>query len=291
MIGLGTTVNAVAVIVGGLLGLCIRGGLRQRFQEIIMQVLGLVTIFIGVSGTLKEMLVIEGGTISTQGTTLAVIALVIGALLGEWWNLEKHIEHLGEWLKVKVKSENDIQFVDGFVSTSLIICVGAMAVVGALEDGLRGDCTMLFTKAILDLIVVLVCASIFGKGAIFSVIPLILWQGSITLLARAIEPWLSVKTISDLSLVGNMLIFCVGINLMFKAGLRVANMLPSLIIVLIYGVFAYQKSAVAISVIGGADGPTSIFVAGRLATVWYVGIAVFVLLIISIIITVVKRNK
>jgi len=166
-----------------------------------------------------------------------------------------------------------------------------MTVVGALEDGLRGDYTMLFTKAILDLLVVLVCASTFGKGAIFSVIPLVLWQGSITLLARVIEPWLSAETISDMSLVGNMLIFCVGINLMFKTGLRVANMLPSLIIVLVYGIFAYHKSAVAVSIIGGADGPTSIFVAGRMAEVVYAGIAMLLIIIIGVIIIIAKKKQ
>lgn len=236
MIGLGTLINGAAVIVGGIIGLIFKKGLKQRFQDTLMQALGLAVIFVGASGALKEIFQVRGVQLDTTGTMMMVISLVLGAIIGEWINIEKHTERFGSFLKRKVKSENDPTFTEGFVVTSLTICVGAMAVVGSLQDGLTGDYSMLLTKAVLDGVIVVIFAAAFGKGAIFSVIPVVVLQGLITLFARLIQPLMTDQTISDLSLVGSMLIFCVGINLMFKAKIKVANMLPSLIVVVIYGI-------------------------------------------------------
>lgn len=237
MIGLGTLINGAAVIVGGILGLIFKKGLKQRFQDTLMQALGLAVIFVGGSGTLKEIFEVQNTQLNITGTMMMVVSLVLGALLGEWINIERHTERFGNFLKRKVKSENDSGFIEGFVVTSLTICVGAMAVVGALQDGLTGDFSMLCTKAVLDAVIVVIFAAAFGKGAIFSVIPLVVFQGLITVFARLIQPFMTEAAISDLSLVGSMLIFCVGVNLMFKTKIKVANMLPSLIIVVIYGIF------------------------------------------------------
>jgi uncharacterized membrane protein YqgA involved in biofilm formation len=231
MIGLGTIVNSIAVIAGGIVGLLLKGGLKERFQEILMQALGLSVIFIGISGVLQGMFMISGSGLETTGTMKLVISLVLGAVLGEFININKHTETFGEWLKKKFGNLDDNNFVDGFVTTSLTICIGAMAVVGSLQDGLTGDASMLFVKAVLDGVVVIVFASIFGKGAIFSAIPLFLFQGSITLLASFIQPYMTEAAINHLSFVGSALIFCVGTNLMFKTNIRVANLLPSLIII------------------------------------------------------------
>ncbi|MDR1630256.1 MAG: DUF554 domain-containing protein [Oscillospiraceae bacterium] len=239
MIGLGTLVNGAAVIAGGLFGLLFKGGLKQRFQDIVMQALGLSVVFIGVSGVLQQMFVIADTGLDTKGTMLLVISLVLGAVLGEVINLHKHTERLGEWLKVKFKSQNDNGFVEGFVSASLTICIGAMAIVGALEDGLSGDHTTLFTKALLDGFIVLIFASVFGKGAIFSAVPVMLLQGSVTLLAQFIAPYITDAAIGNLSLVGSALIFCVGTNLLFKTKIKVANLLPALLFVFLYGLFFY----------------------------------------------------
>ncbi len=229
MIGLGTIVNAGAVIIGGLIGLLLKGGLKQRFQDILMQVLGLSVVFIGIQG------VMEG--IASMNSILIILSLVFGALLGEWINIEKRTQDFGEWLKRKVKSEKDNKFVEGFVSTSFTICIGAMAIVGSLQDGLTGNANMLYQKAILDAVFVIIAASAFGKGPIFSVIPVVILQGSITLLAKYIEPFLTDAVISNLSVVGSMLIFCVGVNLMFPTKIKVANMLPCLLFVIIGSLF------------------------------------------------------
>ena len=233
MPGLGTLINGLAVIAGGLLGLVFRRGLPQRFQDTLMQALGLSSIFIGISGSLEKMLQIQNGFVSVQGTLLAVLSLAAGALLGEWINLERRFEQLGLWLKKKTGSEKDSRFMQGFLTASLTICIGAMAIVGALQDGLSADPSLLITKAVLDCLIIMIFTSAFGKGAVFSVIPLVFFQGSITILAQFIAPLLTTQMLDNLSMIGSMLIFCVGINLMFNTKIRVANLLPALLIAIL----------------------------------------------------------
>ena len=233
MPGLGTLINGLAVIAGGLLGLVFRRGLPQRFQDTLMQALGLSSIFIGISGSLEKMLQIQNGFVSVQGTLLAVLSLAAGALLGEWINLERRFEQLGLWLKKKTGSEKDSRFMQGFLTASLTICIGAMAIVGALQDGLSADPSLLITKAVLDCLIIMIFTSAFGKGAVFSVIPLVFFQGSITILAQFIAPLLTAPMFDNMSMIGSMLIFCVGINLMFNTKIRVANLLPALLIAIL----------------------------------------------------------
>ncbi len=237
MKGIGTIANVAAVLLGGGAGLLLKGGLKERYQQIIMQALGLCTLFIGLSGVLQAMLQINGDSLEASGSMLLIASLVIGSILGEWIDIEKWMERFGEWLRAKFGGKSDSQFVEGFVSASLVICIGAMAIVGALEDGLRGDPSMLIAKAVLDGVIVLVFASTYGKGALFSAIPVGLWQGCITLFAGFLEPLLTEAAISDLSFVGNVLIFCVGINLAFGKRFRVGNMLPALILAPLFGSF------------------------------------------------------
>lgn len=233
MPGLGTLINGLAVVAGGLLGLVFRRGLPQRFQNTLMQALGLSSIFIGISGSLEKMLQIQNGFVCVQGTLLAVLSLAAGALLGEWINLERRFEQLGLWLKKKTGSEKDSRFMQGFLTASLTICIGAMAIVGALQDGLSADPSLLITKAVLDCLIIMIFTSAFGKGAVFSVIPLVFFQGSITILAQFIAPLLTTQMLDNLSMIGSLLIFCVGINLMFNTKIRVANLLPALLIAIL----------------------------------------------------------
>ena len=234
MIGLGTIINTLAVVAGGLIGMCLKNGLKKNLQDILMQACGVATIFIGASGTLAKMFVIQDGVVSTQGTMLLIFSLVLGGLLGEGIDIESKMDTLGEKIKRAVKAEKDNLFVEGFVNVSLIICVGAMAIVGSIQDGISGDYSLLATKAILDLVIVIVFASTYGMGAIFSAVPIFLYQGGITLMAAVGGSFLSEVIISDLSFVGNALIFCVGINIAFGKKFRVGNMLPALLIPVIY---------------------------------------------------------
>lgn len=230
MIGLGTIANTVAVLGGGLLGVLLKNGIPKRFEKILMQALGLSTVFIGISGVLKHMLVVAGGTLSTRGTMLLIFSLVIGSFLGEWVDIEAGMEKLGIKLKAMARVKNDSRFVEGFVTTSLIICVGAMAIVGAMEDGLTGNSSTLLAKSLLDFVIVIVLAAAYGVGAAFSAIPIFLYQGAITVIAALFGSVISDTLIAELSFVGNALIFCVGVNLVREKTFRVANMLPSLLI-------------------------------------------------------------
>lgn len=230
MIGLGTIINTAAVIVGGLLGLLLKNGVAKRFEKILMQALGLATIFIGAGGVLKYMLVFENGNLTTRGTMLLIFSLVIGCILGQLLDIESKMETLGEKLKAAARVKNDNRFVEGFVTTSLIICVGAMAIVGAMQDGLSGDSSMLVAKSLLDFALVAIFASTYGVGAVFSAIPIFVYQGAITVIAALFGTIIPDTLIETLSFVGSALIFCVGVNLVKEKTFKVANMLPALLI-------------------------------------------------------------
>ncbi len=230
MIGLGTLVNTAAVILGGVLGLLLKNGVAKRFEKILMQALGLSTIFIGISGVLKHMLVMEEGSLSVQGTMLLIFSLVIGCLIGQLLDIESKMEVIGQKLKTLARVKNDSRFVEGFVTTSLIICVGAMAIVGAMQDGLTGDSSMLIAKSLLDFVLVVILAAAYGIGAAFSAIPIFVYQGLITLIAALFGSVISDNLIAELSFVGNALVFCVGVNLVREKTFSVANMLPALLV-------------------------------------------------------------
>ena len=228
MKGLGTIINVAGVLIGGLCGLLFGKRLAERFQETLMSAVGICVLFLGISGCLEEMFVITADGLKSSGSMMMIGCFAIGALLGEWLNLELHMEEFGEWLKRKTGSDGDNRFVDGFVTTSLTICIGAMAVVGSIQDGISGNYSTLAAKAALDLIIVLIMTASMGKGCIFSAIPVALFQGSITLLAGVIEPLMTDQSLSNLSLTGNMLIFCVGVNLIWGKKIKVANLLPAI---------------------------------------------------------------
>lgn len=232
---MGTIVNVGAVILGSLIGLVFNGGIPEKIQKGLMTVLGFSTIFIGLSGALSEILVIQtDGTIGTQGTLMMIISLVVGTALGTLMDIEARMEAFGHWIKSKVKMKENPLFVEGFMTASLVICVGAMAVVGSLQDGLQGDSTMLYTKSILDFVVVIIFASTMGIGVLFSALPLGIYQGAITLFAGAVAPYMTDAMIANMNLVGSVMIFGIGTNLAFDTQVKVGNMLPGLIVCVIW---------------------------------------------------------
>lgn len=239
MIGLGTLVNTAGVVLGGILGLILGKRITPRFQDCLMKACGLCVIFIGAAGTLEKMLTVENGALSASGSMLLIASLCLGALLGELLNIERHTERLGEYLKVKTRSTKDAKFVEGFVTTSLTVCVGAMAVIGPIRDGIYHDPSLLVTKAILDLIIVAVLSAAYGKGCVFSALPILVIEGGLTLGARLIQPVMTPEALSNLSMVGSALIFCVGVNLFFGKTVKVANLLPALIIAVIWAFFPF----------------------------------------------------
>ena len=234
MFGLGTLINTAAVIAGGLIGVTLKKGIPEKHSQILMQACGVSTIFIGASGVLEKMLVISDGTLKAQGTMLLIFSMVLGSLAGSLLDIEARLESFGDFLKKKLHTENDTHFVEGFVTCTLVICIGAMAIVGSIEDGLTGDYSTLTAKAILDFVIVVIFASTLGKGVIFSALPLFVYQGLITCAAKAFGDFMSTALIADISYVGSALIFCVGINIAFGKKFPAGNMLPSLLIPAIY---------------------------------------------------------
>lgn len=225
MVGLGTIINVGAIILGLLLGRSV----KVRYQDILMMAVGICVMMLGIGGTMEEMLSIQEGAIVSGGSMMMIITMALGALTGEWMDIEGKMEKFGTWLKEKTGSGGDNSFVDAFVTTSLTVCIGAMAVVGFIKDGIYGDYGILAAKAILDLIIVFVMTVSMGKGCVFSAIPVGIFQGIVTLLARLLEPLMTEAALSNLSLVGSIMIFYVGLNLVFGKKVKVANFLPAIV--------------------------------------------------------------
>ncbi len=236
MIGLGTIINTASIVAGGLAGFLIGKLIKERVQEGLAKACGVATIFIAIAGAQEGLLHLEGESLVSGRGLFVVVCLALGTLVGELLDIERWFERFGEWLKKKTGNARDTRFVDAFVTASLTVCIGAMAIVGSIQDGILGDYSTLAVKSVLDFIIILVMTSSLGKGAVFSALPVLVLEGGMTLLARLISPVFSEAAISNISLIGSILIFCVGINLIWGKKISVANMLPALIFAV---VFAY----------------------------------------------------
>lgn len=230
MIGLGTIINTLAIILGGLGGLLFGRVLKESVQDALCKACGVSTLFLGIAGALEGMLTVEGTGVVSGGTMLVIGCIALGSLIGALLNLEDGIERFGQWLKIKTGNARDARFVDAFVTASLTVCIGAMAIVGSIQDGIKGDYSILAAKAVLDFIIIMVMTCSMGKGCIFSAIPVAIFQGSITALAGLIKPLMTDAALLNLSMIGSILIFCVGVNLVWGKKLQVANMLPAVVL-------------------------------------------------------------
>lgn len=219
---LGTWVNVGTIIVGSLLGLKLSHAFKASTQNAIMNVLGLVVLIIGIEGALK-----------TENMMLVIISLVLGTLIGIAFKIEDKLDTLGNLLEKKMKS-SDSNISAAFIQTTLIYCVGAMAIVGALESGITGNHNTLYAKSMIDGISSIIFASTLGIGVIFSSISVFIYQGSMTLFSGLIAPLLSDSLILEISAIGGVLIFAIGLNMLEIKKISIANMLPSMLIPIIY---------------------------------------------------------
>ena len=229
MIGLGTILNVAGIVIGGLLGMAFGRFLPERYQDTLNSACGICVLFLGIAGAMEGMLSLSDTGLVSGGSMLVIASLALGGLAGELLNIDSRFERFGRWLKQKTGNAKEQRFVEGFVTASLTVCIGAMAIVGAIEDGMFGDWSILATKAVLDLIIILVMTCSMGKGCIFSAIPVAILQGTVTALARLIKPLMTPAALANLSLVGSILIFCVGLNLVWGKKIRVANLLPAIV--------------------------------------------------------------
>ena len=236
MAGAGTLINTAAVVAGGLVGHFAGRLFKQEQQDSITVVCGVSVLFIAIAGAMEGMLEITasetGGAwrITSGRSMFIVLCLAVGTVIGEILGIEEGFERFGTWLKFKTGNAKDARFVDAFVTSSLTICIGAMAIVGSIQDGVMGDYSTLAVKSVLDFIIVAVMTSAMGKGSAFAAIPIFVFEGSVTLLARLIAPFMTEAAIANLSLVGSILIFGVGVNLVWGKKVRVANMMPAVLL-------------------------------------------------------------
>lgn len=221
----GTIVNSAAIVIGSIIGVLFQHKFPKKIQLIVFQGLGLSTLLIGIQMALK-----------VENILALIFSLIIGGIIGESLDLDLRMEHFGNWLKHKVKSK-DTQFTDGFVAASILFCVGAMAILGSLDEGIRGDRTVLFTKSILDGFASIALAASMGIGVAFSALPIFLYQGSITILSGYTQNFFTPTMIQQLTAVGGLLIVGISINILEIKKIKVTNLLPSLILIVIFSLF------------------------------------------------------
>lgn len=233
MIGLGTIINTIAIVLGGVTGGVFGKYISKDIQTTLGKACGISVLFIGTAGAMEGMLQIEGDFITSGKSMVVVISIVLGAFIGELINIEGLFERFGEWLKFKTGNGEDSSFIEAFVTASLTVCIGAMAIVGSIQDGILGDYSILATKAVLDFIIIMVMTCSLGKGCIFSAIPVAVFEGGMTLLSRSIKPVMTEAALFNISFIGSILIFCVGLNLVWGKKIRVANFLPAIVVAVV----------------------------------------------------------
>ncbi|MEG1524443.1 MAG: DUF554 domain-containing protein [Clostridia bacterium] len=225
---LGTIVNCVAILMGGGLGLLLKKGLPKKLSDTVMQGVALICIYIGITGSLQG-----------KNALIATVAMVVGGVVGTLLELDAHLNHLAHRIeKMLVKDEKaGSTFGEGFVTATLLFCVGAMAVVGSLNSGLSGNHEVLFTKSLLDGVSAFIFASALGGGVLLSAVPVLLYQGAITLLARGIAPALSLVAIDEMTCVGSLLIVAIGTNLLKVTNIKVMNFVPAIFLPILLCLF------------------------------------------------------
>jgi len=228
---LGTIVNALAIVLGSLIGLFFKGGIPDKYNDTVMKAIGLAVVLIGMTGAFE-----------TEDMILLIISLAIGSILGEFLQIEDSLDRLGGWIEGKMgKKEGGIA--KGFVTASLLFCVGSMAIVGALDGGLTGNNETLFAKSVIDFIVSIILTSTLGVGVIFSSVVVFVYQGLIAITASFMKVLLTDEVIREMSAIGGLLIAAIGFNMLEFKRIKVGNMLPAVFIPLVYymGKLLYYK--------------------------------------------------
>lgn len=229
----GTLVNAAGIILGALIGLLLKKGIPERLNTAIIKAEGLAIGIIGLAGLLKEMLTVDPvtGKLSDNGGLLLLISLVLGCVTGEALRIDDRLNQFGLFVEKKTGTAG---FARGFVTASLIFSVGAMSIIGPLNDGLSGDASILYIKTMLDMTTAVVLASALGTGVLFSFVPVLFFQSIPALLARSLAPYISDALLSPFCMVGFAIVVCIGVNFLVDAKIKVANLLPALLVPVIY---------------------------------------------------------
>ena len=230
MPGVGTLIDMSGLIAGGATALAFGRLFSDQMKNMMMTVCGLSVFVIGITGIMQGMLTVTDGAISVNGSIPLLISLVAGAAIGEALGIEKKINQLGVFMQKQVKQEDGEGFANGFVKATMVVGIGAMAVMGPITEGLYGDHSMLFAKAAIDFVIIMVLTVPYGKGCLFASLPVGVLQGGMTLIACQAKALLTDAALASLTTTGSIMIMCLGINLIWNTEIRVANMLPMVII-------------------------------------------------------------
>lgn len=237
----GTIINTAAVLAGGFIGLCVKKGLPERIDQAVTQMLGLATCVIGLNGLLSMMLSADPatGAVSSSGELLLLVSLAAGAVIGELLGIDDRLNRLGDRIERKLRASN---FSKGFVSASLLFCVGAMTIIGSLQDGLTGDYRVLLIKSSLDFIAAIVLGASLGVGVPCAALTVLVYQGAITLLAGYLQNILVGDLLNQICMVGYAIVICIGINFFGVVKIKTANLLPALLGPVMYNVTILLKT-------------------------------------------------
>lgn len=227
----GTLVNAAAVIIGGLIGLILKKGIKEAYTDGINKVLGLSVLIIGLNGVISNMFTVSDGKLSSSGELLLIVFLVVGTLIGEMLKLDDRFSRFCKRIETKFKSEG---FASGFINGTVLFCVGAMSIIGSINDGLTGDSSILLVKSALDFVNAIIFGATLGYGVIFVFIPIIIYQGGISLLAGALSGILQGELLTQICMVGYAIIMAIGLNFILVKKFKTLNMVPALILPVVY---------------------------------------------------------
>lgn len=227
----GTLVNAAAVITGGLIGILLKKGIKESYTLSINKALGLAVLIIGINGVIANMFTFDGGKLSSSGELLLVVFLVIGTFIGELLKLDERFDKVCKGIEGKFRSDG---FASGFINGTVLFCVGAMSIVGSINDGLTGDSSVLLVKSALDFVNAVIFGATLGYGVIFTFIPILIYQGGISLLAGSLSGILQGELLEQICMVGYAIIMAIGLNFLLKDKFKTLNMVPALLLPVAY---------------------------------------------------------
>ena len=230
MAGVGTLCNVVGIVAGGAAGLAFSRFFNEGLRKLMLTVCGLSLFLMGLTGAMQEMLTVENGSISVHGSMTVLISLALGALVGCTADLDRRVGQLGQRLRRKAGCENDEGFAGGFIKASLVVCIGAMAILGPISERFYSDHSILLVKSLIDFVTIMILTVPYGKGCLFAAIPVGVCQGAITAASGLIQPIMTAQALSNLSMVGSVIILATGINLIWDKDIKVANLTPAIFV-------------------------------------------------------------
>ncbi len=236
--GFGTILNVLLAISGGIIGLFLGEKVKKELKDTLLNAAGCCLLFMSISGAISQMLIIKNNLLVQSNILMMMVSISVGSIIGELINIQGFVENFGLLIKKLTKSDKDNSFVNAFIFATCTVCIGAMAVIGAIEDAINHNYNILLAKGIMDFIILGLLSASLGKGAVFSAVSIFLFQGIIEIISALLGPFISKAAINNISYIGNILIFAVAVNILWDKKIRVTNMLPSLIIAALWSFFS-----------------------------------------------------